>query len=89
MASTDNDILEEHVVIECGDIIAFMASTDGDTIEEVSSDWICYPLSYGDVLTFMTFTDRDTLEEASSDRSDLVHVILFYVSDSPYEILYR
>ena len=38
MTSTDNDILEEHVVIECGDIIAFMASTDSDTIEEISSD---------------------------------------------------
>ena len=89
MASTNIDILKEHVVIECGDFIAFIASTDSDTIEEVSSDWICYPLSYGDVLTFMTFTDRDTLEEESSDRSDLVHLILFYVSDSPYEILYR
>ena len=56
-----------------GDIIAFMASTDKDTLEEVSSDRICYPLSYGDGLLFMTSTDRDTLEEASSDRSDLIH----------------
>ena len=50
-----------------------MASTDKDTLEEVSSDRICYPLSYGDGLLFMTSTDRDTLEEASSDRSDLIH----------------
>ena len=89
IAFTDTDILEEHVVIECGDIISFMASTDSDTIEKISSDWDCYPLSYGDVLDFMTFIDRDTLEEASIDRIDLVHVILFYVSDSPYKILYR
>ena len=50
-----------------------MASTDKDTLEEVSSDQICYHLSYGDGLLFMTSTDRDTLEEASSDRSDLIH----------------
>ena len=50
-----------------------MASTDKDTLEEVSSDRKCYPLSYGDGLLFMTSTDSDTLEEASSDRSDLIH----------------
>ena len=76
-------------MIECGDIIAFMASTDKDTLEEASSGQIGYPLLYGDVINFMTSTDRDTLEEASSDRSDLVHVILFYVSDNPYKIVYR
>ena len=34
----DNDILEEHLVIDCGDIIALMDYTDSCNIEEIPND---------------------------------------------------
>ena len=54
-----------------------MASTDKDTLEEVSSDRKCYPLSYGDIFDSKTFNDNDTLEEASSDNLSLARALAY------------
>ena len=64
-------------MIDCGDISTFMASIANDTIEEVSSDWNRYPLSYGDIFDSKTFNDNDTLEEASSDNLSLARALAY------------
>ena len=54
-----------------------MASTDSDTLEEVSNDLVDYPLSCGDIVAFMASTDNDTLEEASSDNLSLARALAY------------